>query len=147
MAISSQELSELKSRVLVAIRTRSNIARVSDYLISLIREAGSYLPERPKTDTDTEYLYLVILAIESKRKHQGSQQVTENPEPTLVEDLAPIIQEPIEVAEPVVEPSSEITLIEEVDHPEIQETEESVSEHTESPSKLKSGKQAKKSKK
>jgi hypothetical protein len=102
MAISNQELSELKSRVLTAIRTGTNIARVSDYLIGLIREAGSYLPERPKSDTDTEYLYSVILAIESKRENQESPKVqfTEVTEPAIVEEMAPVIPEPIEVTEP-----------------------------------------------
>jgi hypothetical protein len=156
MAISSQELSELKSRVLVAIRTRSNIARVSDYLIRLIREAGSYLPERPKTDTDTEYLYSVILAVEEK---QGSVQasVTEEPEPAPVKEKAPVIPEPVEleeapvIPEPVEESAPEITTVEELDSAEVesidnQEAEESVPEHPEV-QKPKGGKQSKKSKK
>ena len=70
MVISNQELSELKFRVLSAIRTGSNIARASDYLINLFREAGSSLPERSRNDTDLEYLYSAILAVEDKRRSQ-----------------------------------------------------------------------------
>lgn len=75
MAMSSQELSELKARVLVAMRTGTNIARVSDYTISLIREAGSSLPERAKSDSDVAYLYSSILAVESKREQLGIEAV------------------------------------------------------------------------
>jgi len=173
MAISNQELSELKSRVLAAIRTGTNIARVSDYLIGLIREAGSSLPERPKSDTDTEYLYSVILAIESKRENQESPKVklTEVPEPTIVEEVTPVIPEPIEVTEPeevvvsselieleetpvtpepIEESAPEITTVEldsaEVDPTDNKEAEESVPEHPEV-QKPKGGKQPKKSKK
>jgi hypothetical protein len=173
MAISNQELSELKSRVLAAIRTETNIARVSDYLIGLIREAGSSLPERPKSDTDTEYLYSVILAIESKRENQESPkvQLTEVPEPT-IEEVAPVIPEPIEVTEPeevvvssepieleetpvapelIDDSAPEITTVEELDSAEVdptdnREAEESVPEHPEV-QKPKGGKQSKKSKK
>jgi len=167
MAMPSQELSELKSRVLVAVRTGTNIARVSDYLISLIREAGSSLPERPKSDTDTEYLYSVIIAIESKRKNQelSQVQVTEDPEPTIVEDVAPVIPEPIKATESedvtvTPEPieleetpvASEITTVEELDSAEVNPTDnkeavELAPEHSESTHKTKGGKQPKKNKK
>lgn len=130
MTISDQELSELKSRVLIAMRTRTNIARVDDIIMGLIREASSYLPERAKGDTDTEYLYSIILAIESNRAN-----------PTKVKKAAP---EP----EPAVEEVPEITTVEEVDSdsqwPE--PAEDSAPDQAEATTK-KSGKQPKRGRK
>lgn len=146
MTMPNQELSDLKSRVLVAMRTGSNIARVPDHLISLIREAGSYLPERPESNTDLEYLYSVIVAIENKRKGQAepSKEVQEAAPPSPPIEVAP---PPVEVAP--IEVAPEITAEEvelDTDSQWSEPVEESVSQHSEDAPKTKGGK-SKKSKK
>ena len=134
MAISNQELSELKSRALVAMRTGTNIARVADLIMDLIREASPYLPERAKVDTDIEYLYSIILAIESKRANQDSTPKVAKKEPT-----------------PVVEAAPEITTVEELesdtDNQWSESVEESAPDHSKSAPKNKGGKQSKKDRK
>jgi hypothetical protein len=102
MATSDQELSELKTRVLTAIRTGSNIAHVETHLCNLIRESGPYLPERAKSDTDAEYLYSVILSVESKNSG-APKPVREAPvaqvQPTV--EVAPVVvtEEPVILVE------------------------------------------------
>jgi hypothetical protein len=120
MTISSQELSELKSRVLVAMRTGTNIARVSDYLIALIREAGSSLPERPKGNTDTEYLYSVILAVEGKKVEPATVVVQEEVKPLQI----------VEVAQEEVKP---LEAIPEVEHSPIESEHSPIESELESP--------------
>jgi hypothetical protein len=137
MAMSSQELSELKSRVLVAMRTGTNIARVSDYIISLIREAGSSLPERAKSDTDTEYLYSIIVAIENKKSGQAAPKTTLKEDPPVVEAAPEITMEELLEADP--EPDT--------DNQWVESSEESEPEHVENAPKNKGGKQSKKGKK
>lgn len=133
MAISSQELSELKSRVLAAMRTGANIARVSDYIISLIREAGSSLPERAKSDTDVEYLYSIIIAVEGKRSSKA-----EPPKTTHKEDPPPVEAAP-DITTEEVEPDTDSQWPE--------PAEQSAPEQTESAPKNKGSKQPKKGRK
>lgn len=91
MAISNQELSDLKSRALAATRTGTNIARVAAYLDELVREVGSSQPERGK-ETDTEYLLTVIAEVEAQRANPTQspsapqpEEVAQAPEPVVVE--------------------------------------------------------------
>ena len=145
MSISNQELSELESRALAAVRTGTNIARVDSYLGDLIREVGSSQPERSR-ETDTEYLLTVIAEVEAQRANPTQEASAPQPE-EVVETPAP---------EPVVEAPPEVTVEETAQDDQwsepvqsfVEEQEEdSAPVHHEDTHKSKSGKKPKAEKK
>jgi hypothetical protein len=142
MATSDQELSELKTRVLTAIRTGSNIAHVETHLCNLIRESGPYLPERTKSDTDAEYLYSVILSVESK--NSGAPKPVRE---ALVAQVQPTVEVAPEIAteEPVI-PVEEASEVEAEQVEEASEVEAAPSQPEDNfrPKKSKGGQKSKK---
>jgi hypothetical protein len=63
MSISELELNELKSRTANALRTKSLVAKVDDYIQVVKDRIGSDVREQDKGESKTEYLYsLIILA-------------------------------------------------------------------------------------